>query len=269
MKPNKSLSKVSSIAGQDQLRAQGHKAINRSNAGLPVANYDISLCNANEDLARLADGIKKAERGRICLYGPPGTGKTAFGHWLANTVGKPLVLKRVSDIQSPFLGEMERKLAVAFEQASRDQAVLQIDEVDSFLQDRRSAQRSWEVSQVNEFLTQLESFDGIFIASTNLMHGLDQASLRRFDYKIHLDYLRPEQSWQLLSNELITWGIPIVDSDSNKKSVTSLQQLTLGDFALVARRHKINPFQTAHSVIEALRAEVKIKGDSSRRIGFV
>src|SRR3546814_5728017 len=89
---------------------------------------------------------------------------------------------------------MEQKLARAFEQAARENAVLQIDEVDSFLQDRRRANRPWEASQVNEFLTQLESFDGVFNASTNLMDSLDQAAMRRFDSKIQMDYLRHERS---------------------------------------------------------------------------
>ena len=49
--------------------------------------------------------------------------------------------------------------------------------------------RSWEVTGVNEMLTQMESFAGIFIASTNLRDNLDQAALRRFDLKIKFDFL--------------------------------------------------------------------------------
>ena len=55
--------------------------------------------------------------------------------------------------------------------------LLLIDEVDSFLQDRRGAQRIWEVTRVNEMLTQMEGFAGVFMASTNLMGGLDPAAL--------------------------------------------------------------------------------------------
>ncbi|MBW6608203.1 ATP-binding protein, partial [Salmonella enterica subsp. enterica serovar Weltevreden] len=87
----------------------------------------------------------------------------------------------------------------AFRKAQNDGAVLLIDEVDSFLQDRRGAQHNWEVSEVNEMLTQMESFSGVFVASTNLMEGLDQAALRRFDLKVKFDYLRADQAWALLS----------------------------------------------------------------------
>ena len=79
-------------------------------------------------------------------------------------------------------------------------AILLIDEVDSFLQDRRNAERSWELSGVNEMLTQMESYQGIFIASTNLMSSVDSAALRRFDLKVSFDYLNGEQAWQLLES---------------------------------------------------------------------
>ena len=81
----------------------------------------------------------------------------------------PLLVRRASDLLSMFVGEVEKNIARAFREAEDDGALLLIDEVDSFLQDRRGAQRSWEVTQVNEMLTQMEGFAGVFIASTNLL----------------------------------------------------------------------------------------------------
>lgn len=251
------------------LQGQGHPAVRRSCRGAPPAGYDISLCNASEDLSLLAEGLARSQAGRICLYGPPGTGKTAFGYWLASVLDKPLHLKRTSDVQSPYVGEMERKLAKVFEQAARDQAVLQIDEVDSFLRDRRDARHSWEVSQVNEFLTQLESFDGVFIASTNLMDGLDQAALRRFDYKIQITYLRPEQSWQMFNRHIDDWQLAMSNVDWCRQQLANMTLLTPGDFAVVARRHALCPFQDCQAVVAALRSETTAKSPASRRIGFV
>lgn len=251
------------------LQGQGHPTVRRSCRGAPPAGYDISLCNASEDLSLLAEGLARSQAGRICLYGPPGTGKTAFGYWLASTLDKPLLLKRTSDVQSPFVGEMERKLAKVFEEAARDQAVLQIDEVDSFLRDRRDARHIWEVSQVNEFLTQLESFDGIFIASTNLMDGLDQAALRRFDYKIQVTYLRPEQSWQMLNRQIDDWKLPMTNADWCRRELANMTLLTPGDFAVVARRHALCPYQACQAVVAALRSEIRAKSPAGRRIGFI
>lgn len=248
---------------QAQRRPGLQAAMRTSNALV----FDPAFCNSGQDLGQLIAGLSKSGRGRICLYGPPGTGKTAFGHWMAQSLDRPLVLKRVSDLQSPWLGEMEQKLAAAFESAQRDGAILQVDEVDSFLQDRRHARQQWEISQVNEFLTQLEHFDGIFVASSNLMDNLDQAALRRFDFKICMDYLRPEQSLAMLDWQLDALKIDgLRESDRERLRALSLAP---GDFAVVARRHKVTAFSGASGVVEALAAEASARVRSPQRIGFV
>lgn len=251
------------------LQGQGLPSLRQSCRGVPPAGYDLSLCNTSIDLEALAQGLVRSQSGRICLYGPPGTGKTVFGYWLASVLDRPLHLKRTSDVQSPFVGEMERKLAKVFDQAARERAVLQIDEVDSFLRDRRDARHAWEVSQVNEFLTQLESFEGVFIASTNLMDGLDQAALRRFDYKIEMTYLRPDQSWQMLNRYLDDWQLPAADSEWCRRELSRMRVLTPGDFAVVARRHLLCPFKDSQSVLAALQSEISAKGSGNQRIGFL
>lgn len=250
------------------LRAQGHATVRMANRAAPPDDYDTAFCNSDTDLDALSNGLHHTSQGRILLYGPPGTGKTAFGYWLASSLGKPLSLKHMSDLQSPYLGEMEQNLARAFEKAMRDEAVLQIDEVDSFLQDRRYATRHWERSQVNEFLTQLESFEGVFIASTNLMDGLDQAALRRFDHKVQLGYLRHGQAWALLLQKLAEWGVPVMDAAACRARLDTLARLTPGDFAVVARRHVLTPYQDALAVVEALAEELRFKEPPSRHIGF-
>ena len=81
-------------------------------------------------------------------------------------------------------GVTEKKIRAAFEEAERKGALLFIDEADSFLRTRDRAQHSWELSFVNEFLTSMESFRGILICCTNLLEELDNASLRRFQWKV-------------------------------------------------------------------------------------
>ena len=63
----------------------------------------------------------------------------------------------------------------------------------SLLADRRFARRSWEVSQVNEMLTWMESHPLPFACTTNFAEHLDAATLRRFVFEVALDYLSPEQ----------------------------------------------------------------------------
>lgn len=251
------------------LKVQGHR-------GLPVGinrhetRFDPSLSQASINLEALAEGLAFNGSGRLCLYGPPGTGKTAFGHWLAERLGRTLVVKRISDLQSPFVGVMEQNLAREFERASEEGSILQIDEVDSYLRDRNHARARWEVSQVNEFLTQLESFDGIFIASTNLMHGLDPAALRRFDWKIAFHYLPLGTAARMLEGYVQRWFPDMkVTRGELLERLKEVDQITPGDFAVVDRRHRVAPWSNLEEAINALACECAHKSGPSRRIGFV
>ena len=250
------------------LEAQGHGPLARHDLNRLPDVYDPSFINCDEDLKLVATGLVSARSGRLCLFGPPGTGKTAYGRWLAQQLGVPLLVKRASDLMSMFIGECEKNIAKAFRQAEADGALLLIDEVDSFLQDRRGAHRSWEVSQVNEMLTQMESFPGVFVASTNLMSGLDQAALRRFDLKVKFDYLRSDQAWGLLSRYCTKLDLNSPGSDAQAR-ISRLQRLTPGDFAAVERQHRFRKLNSAIAVVCALEAECELKEGSKSSIGFM
>ncbi len=143
-----------------------------------------------------------------------------------------------------------------------------IDEVDSFLSDRRGAQRSWEVSMVNEMLTQMESFSGIFIASTNLMDGLDQAALRRFDLKAKFDFLSTEQVWKLFVRHCKQLDLPH-RKKTLPQQLAALEYLTPGDFAAVARMSRFSPLQSAEAFIQALKNEASHKEQTKKqKFGF-
>ena len=250
------------------LQAQGHAAVMRSNAsGLPEI-YDPAFIQADADLAQVARGLVQSRSGRLCLYGPPGTGKTAYGRWLAAQMGVTLLVKRASELMSKYVGDNEKNIARAFRQAEQDGSLLLIDEVDSFLQDRRGAQRGWEVSQVNEMLTQMESFAGVFIASTNLMTGLDPAALRRFDLKVRFDFMAPCQAGALLRRYC---GQLALDTPQPRQlaRLARLHQLTPGDFAAVIRQGRFRPIASTHALIAALEAECAVKEGAAAGIGFL
>ena len=250
------------------LQAQGHRPLPRHDANRLPKVYDPALLHADADLAALAQGIAVTRNARLCLYGPPGTGKTAFGRWLAEQLDMPLLVRRASDLLSMFVGEAEKNIARAFREAEDDGALLLIDEVDSFLQDRRGAQRSWEVTQVNEMLTQMEGFAGVFIASTNLMDGLDPAALRRFDLKVKLDYLRPPQAWALLQRHCAQLGLAAPGA-AEQARVERLKQITPGDFAAVLRQSRFMPLASAAALVAGLEGECALKQDGRKAIGFV
>jgi len=165
-----------------------------------------------------------------------------------------------------YVGESEQNIARMFEQAKAEDAVLVLDEADSLLRDRRGAKQSWEVTQVNELLVQMENFDGLFICSTNLMDDLDQASLRRFAIKVEFDYLKPEQAIQMLEKESIE-----MPSSEDSRAIAMLSNLAPGDFSAVKKRLDILGMKpTPKVMIQELKVEVGIKEHQlSRPIGFL
>ncbi|WP_149701212.1 ATP-binding protein [Campylobacter concisus] len=250
------------------LKAQGYEGIRDYNPrdDLP-SSYDPNFVNSDCDLNELMQGIKISKNARICLYGVPGTGKSAYAKFIAKSLKKPIIIKKGSDLLSMFVGWTEKNIALAFKEAKEKHAVLVFDEVDSFLQDRGMATRSWEVTQVNEMLVQMESFDGIFIATTNLIDNLDKACLRRFDLKLEFGYLLPEQAQNLFKKECTLLKVKF-DENAAKK-VSNLGLLTPGDFASVRRQAKFRPIKNGDDFCYRLELEVALKNEAkSVKIGF-
>ena len=250
------------------LRAMGETAnfINASGSSTP---YSTALLNPSEDLDALAWGLRQGRPARLCFYGPPGTGKTAFAEHLARLLDRPILKKRASDIFSKWVGESEKNIAGMFSEAREEDAILFLDEADSFLQDRKQANASWEISQVNELLVQMEQFNGVFIAATNLMDTLDAASLRRFDLKVYFDYLNADQAVELLSQMLSVNSLS--DRAGLRARFSGLENLALGDFAAVSRRAALlGDHWHAARWVDALERECAAKPDARRAImGFV
>ena len=249
------------------LEAQGYRRIPREDQNQLPAVYDPTFIHTDADIESVAAGLHQASTARLCLYGPSGTGKTAYGRWLAQQLDVPLLVKRGSDLMSKWVGGTEKNIAACFQEAETEAAILLIDEVEGFLHDRRAAQRSWEVTGVNEMLTQMESFPGVFIASTNLLNSLDQAALRRFDMKIKFDYLLPRQTGALLARycKLLSLDPP---GQAHGARLARLRNLTPGDFAVVARRHRFKPVDSATAMVTALEEECNLKENTNRPIGF-
>ncbi|OGT88387.1 MAG: hypothetical protein A2286_08140 [Gammaproteobacteria bacterium RIFOXYA12_FULL_61_12] len=233
--------------------------------------YRLDCLNIGLDIPSVIAGLRRRPSASFCFYGPPGTGKTALARHLAQAVDRPLMVKRASDLLSMWVGGSEQNIAAMFREAEQEGAVLVLDEADGLLADRRDASRNWEITQVNEMLTQMEEFDGIFICTTNLLERLDSASLRRFAFKVRFDYLKPHQS-QLLFEE--TWRrfnpeAEPLDAILSQR-LARLENLTPGDFAAVARQWAaLGKSPEVGALVAALEEECRIKGGLPRQIGFV
>ena len=229
--------------------------------GVPK-RFDPALVRADSDLVSLANRLAKASPGPVsfCLQGPPGTGKSAFVRYLAQKMGIEVVQKRASDLISKWVGDTEQQIAAAFAEARDAGSFLVFDEADSLLADRRFAVRSWEVSQVNEMLTWMESHPLPFACTTNFGEHLDPAALRRFVFKVALGFLSPEQ---------VEAAFQRFFDLSPPAGLVRLTALTPGDFAVVRRKAALlGRLQDANALTEMLRTECDAKPDRPRPIGF-
>jgi SpoVK/Ycf46/Vps4 family AAA+-type ATPase len=238
-----------------------------------VTQYSLDMLNVESryEVPRIVAALKAKGHGALCFHGAPGTGKTALAEHIAEAMGRPLMIRRASDLVSKFVGETEQQMAAMFREAEAEKAVLLLDEADSFLQDRRGAQRTYEVTEVNEMLQCMERFNGVFICTTNLMDSIDQAALRRFTFKIRFRPLTADQRERMFVVEALG-GDPSLLDDSMRQRLTKLEQLCPGDYAAVKRQVDILGETLAPSEFLAqLESEHRIKPEvrESRGMGFM
>ena len=207
----------------------------------------------------------------LLFYGPPGTGKSELARYIADRLDREIICKRVSDLQSKWVGEGEKNIKHAFQEAEAEEAILIIDEADSLLFNRDRAVRSWEISFTNEFLTRMERFRGILVCTTNRMKDLDDASIRRFNHKLKFDYLLPEGN--VIFYEKLLVGL--IGSPLDQKSgaiLKSIPNLTPGDFKTVRDHFSFCPREelSHEMVLAALEDESRIKEihNNNSKIGF-
>lgn len=140
-------------------------------------------------------------RGLTCLfYGAPGTGKTELVHQLARITRRPIHQVDFAQLKSKWVGESEKNVKEVFDkykQMCRELPVTPIllfNEADSII-GRRFESVDYSVEKMentiqNIILQEMETFEGIMIATTNLVQSFDKAFERRFLYKIK--FARPD-----------------------------------------------------------------------------
>lgn len=219
----------------------------------PIEHYDPALVHADINLEALSEQMVAlgTRRFSLCLCGPPGTGKTAFVRYIAEQMGIDILPKRASDLLNKYVGESEQNIASAFAEALQTSAFLVFDEVDSLLMDRQSAQRSWEVSLVNELLSQMERHPLPFACTTNQWDIIDPAAARRFVFRAEFYYLDQPR---------INRAFELFFDSKAPSSALALTKLTPADFANVREQAEILGFLNAlERIAHALAEECRIK----------
>ncbi|MBI2138689.1 AAA family ATPase, partial [Candidatus Woesearchaeota archaeon] len=139
----------------------------------------------------LKNAISYGKGTTLNFRGPPGTGKTLAAMVLANEMGKSLLMVRYDQLQNCFVGQTEKHIQRVFAIAKTKKAVLFFDEADAIALDRGMLGRSWEMSQVNTLLKELERFEGVCIFATNFAEKYDSAFERRLT--MHIDFPLPKK----------------------------------------------------------------------------
>ncbi|MDH4451499.1 MAG: ATP-binding protein [Rhodoferax sp.] len=238
----------------------------------PWMPYDAAHVHlaSTHSLEKMIQSLAAMGQGSMCFFGPPGSGKSALAAHIAAELARPLLVKRASDLLSKYLGETEHNMAAMFREAEQEGAVLLLDEADGFLLDRRTAQRSYEVTEVNEMLQGMEQYRGVFICTTNLLDRIDEAALRRFTFKLEFLPLRPEQRAQLFAAECYG-GEPGRLTTRDQDVLGQLDQLCLGDFANVKRQlalmqEPVTPDGFLNLLVQEHRLKPEVR--QRRSIGF-
>ena len=262
-KPESKKEETSVIENPYELDSRELKSINSS--------YDLSVLNTSIPAQEIVEMVQNAivndrkSQGkekdiRILFYGLSGSGKTNLAHYIAESLGNGIITKNASDILGMFVGESEKNIAKAFEEAKEQKKILLFDEVDSFFRERSYASQSWEITLVNEFLTQMEKFEGIVICTTNLRNIMDKAMQRRFHIMVEFKALKDEGVESLL-------GKYFPQFDFNKEDIRRIsrfQSATPGDFGNLSSRLR---FMNQEKVTETYITDELCKMQEEKEFG--
>jgi DNA polymerase III delta prime subunit len=199
--------------------------------------------NFKNVLTRLAESGMRT--GFPCLfYGAPGTGKTETVYQIARATGRDIMQVDIADTKSMWFGESEKKIKDVFEhyreyvKQNPIAPILLFNEADAVIGKRKDV-TTGNVAQTenaiqNIILQELETLNGILIATTNLTQNLDNAFERRFLYKI--EFKKPTRQakqyiWQSMLPTL---------SDTDARELAERYDFSGGQIENVSRKHTVD-----------------------------
>ena len=216
--------------------------------------------------------------GFTCLfYGEPGTGKTESVLQLAKKTGRDIIQVNISQIKSMWVGESEKNIKQLFDdyrakvKDSERTPILLFNEADAIINKRQErAERAvdkMENSIQNIILQEMETLDGILIATTNLVQNMDKAFERRFLYKIRFEKPTIEARMNMWHEMIPTLN------EEDSRALASKYNFSGGQIENIARHYTISNILHGRSdnIVQELSAycdSERLESKEVRRIGF-
>lgn len=213
----------------------------------------------------------------MLFYGLPGTGKTELVKQLAKKNNRVLLLVDIASIKSKWVGESERNIKRVFYEYKmalkfyENEPILFFNECDALIGKRNhvaNAVDQMNNSMQNIVLQELEDFQGIFIATTNLIENIDKAFDRRILYKLLFD--QPEETTRLA---ILKAQFPTIDLDILAE-ISERYELSGGQIQNIKKKFMVDEilFEPIYTVDYQLKnyidSEVNFRASNITTIGF-
>lgn len=226
---------------------------------------------------------KKSLEAKVLLYGASGTGKTLTALGIAKSLKKQVLSLDCSKILSMYVGESEKNVRKIFDtykdiaKRFKNPPLLLLDEADQFLSLRASSGSGADKmhnQMQNIFLEQIEKFDGILIATTNLLETIDSAFSRRFNYKIEFKRPTQEQRTLLWESHLPKNARFHSHTTATLAHALSTYSLSGGQIALIVKNTayqvaiKPQPIFEEQDFIDNIQKELRSHFGEEKNLGF-
>ncbi|NBL01030.1 MAG: AAA family ATPase [Erysipelotrichia bacterium] len=246
----------------------------------PIANitHTLSTAISKEHYKRIVKELKDAQlpSGLVTLlYGYPGTGKTATVYEISKLTKRDILQVDIASIRDKYVGESEKKLKGIFKEYARAKEelkhipILLFNEADALFGQRMDTSDSVDVmnnSMQNILLEELEKFEGIFFATTNLINNMDNAFNRRFLYKV--EFTKPSQQTRAK-----IWQSKLPQLDDKTYNAIAKYDLTGGQIENVTRKYMVDKILNLKAFnLDELKQlclnELQFKQENKQVVGF-
>ena len=232
-----------------------------------------------ESLQKVFSSMKEKglRTGMICLfYGDPGTGKTETVYQMARRTGRKILEADVAKLRNCYVGETEKNMRALFAdyrtacEENKLKPILLFNEADAILGKRMEgavkAVDRMENSVQNILLQEMETFEGIMIATTNLLGNLDPAFERRFLFKIRFNKPELEPRTQIWKSQFSSL------TDEEATSLAKEFSFSGGQIENVVRKYTIDSVlsgtEGGYEQLAQFCREESVDKASRNKIGF-